>query len=401
MKPGSGMLQRNKFLLPGGVLLLGLAASYALLVGKPKPQPIAPESAAPPVVQVLAAEPADIALTVSTQGSVQPRREINIVSQVGGLVERVDKHFAEGGFFDAGAELVKVEAADYQFALVRALARVADAAQMVAQEKGRGKQAAREWRDLGNEESNQLFLRKPQLAGAQAALRAAEADLGEARLNLQRTSISVPFNGRISEKHVDVGQYITPGTTVARVYDTDVVEVRLPLTDRQVALLDLPLNYQDHTVADGGALVALRARFANREWQWQGRIVRTDASIDVDSRVVYAVAEVEKPFLRDPVSGRPPLSIGLFVRAEIQGRQLRDVVTLPRSALRNDGSVLLVDSDDRLLLRQVSVLKSNARQAWVQGIAVNERVVVSQPALAVAGMAVTVKNVETLAGGLQ
>ena len=401
MKPGSGMLQRNKFLLPGGVLLLGLAVSYLILVGRPKPSPTPPEVAAPPVVQVLAAEPADMVLTVSTQGSVQPRREINIVSQVGGLVERVDKHFAAGGFFDAGIELIKVEAADYQFALVRAEARVADAEQVVAQEKGRGKQAAREWRDLGNEESNQLFLRKPQLAGTQAALRAAEADLGEARLNLQRTSISVPFNGRISEKHVDVGQYITPGTTVARVYDTDVVEVRLPLTDRQVALLDLPLNFQDHTVADGGAPVALHARFANREWQWQGRIVRTDASIDVDSRVVYAVAEVEKPFLRDAASGRPPLGIGLFVRAEIQGRQLRDVVTLPRSALRNDGSVLLVDSDDRLLLRQVSVLKSNARQAWVQGIAVNERVVVSQPALAVAGMAVTVKNVETLAGGLQ
>jgi RND family efflux transporter MFP subunit len=401
MKPVTGMLQRNKFILPGLVLLAGLAVSYVIFVGKPKPRPTEPEATQPPVVQVLAAQPRNLALTVSTQGSVQPRREINIVSQVGGLVERVDEHFADGGFFDAGSELVKVEDADYQVALIRAEARVADAAQVVAQEKGRGKQAAREWRDLGNEESNQLFLRKPQLAGAEAALRAAEADLGEARLNLKRTTISAPFNGRVSEKHVDVGQYITPGTAVARVYDTDVVEVRLPLTDRQVALLDLPLNYQDHSVENTGASVVLRARFADREWAWEGRIVRTDASIDVDSGVIYAVAEVERPFQRNPDTGRPPLAIGLFVTAEVQGRELKDVVTLPRAALRNDGSILLVDGNDRLQQRQVRLLKSNAREAWVQGVAINERVVVSQPALAIAGMAVTVKNVESLAGGLQ
>ncbi len=382
-------------------MLLGMTVSWAVLVGKPIPKPVEPSPRSPPLVEVLAAEPVNLALTVTTQGSVQPRREINIVSQVGGLVEAVDAHFAEGGFFDAGTELVKVEDADYQFALVRAEARVADAAQIVAQEKGRGRQAQREWRDLGNEEANQLFLRKPQLAGVKAALRAAEADLDEARLNLRRTSIKAPFNGRISEKFVDLGQYITPGTAVARVYDTDVVEVRLPLTGRQVALLELPLNYQDHSVQGGGASVSLRARFANREWEWSGNVVRTDASIDVDSRVVYAVVEVEKPFVRDVSSGRPPLSIGLFVEAEIQGRELRQVVALPRNALRNDGTVLLVDAQDRLQPRDVIVLKSNPREVWVQGIAVNERVVVSEPALAVAGMVVTVKNVKSLAGGLQ
>jgi multidrug efflux pump subunit AcrA (membrane-fusion protein) len=145
----------------------------------------------------------------------------------------------------------------------------------------------------------------------------------------------------------------------------------------------------------------LRARFADREWAWEGRIVRTDASIDVDSGVIYAVAEVERPFQRNPDTGRPPLAIGLFVTAEVQGRELKDVVTLPRAALRNDGSILLVDGNDRLQQRQVRLLKSNAREAWVQGVAINERVVVSQPALAIAGMAVTVKNVESLAGGLQ
>lgn len=395
------MKVRQNLLLPAVVAVGGVVVAYFVVTGKPRPEAVAGDAPTPPLVQVVSAEPQDVTLTVTTQGTVQPRREVAIVSQVGGLVVQVSEQFAEGGFFDASSELVKVEDADYQFAMRRAEARVADAAQLVAQEKGRNRQAAREWRDLGNAEANDLFLRKPQLAAAQAAQRAAEADLQEARLNLKRTSISAPFNGRISEKHVDVGQYITPGTPVARVYDTDVVQVRLPLTDRQVALVDLPLNFQDASfVAEGGA-VALRARFADREWEWSGRVVRTDATIDVDSRVVYAVVEVEKPFVRDPASDRPPLSIGLFVEAEIQGRQLSQVATLPRNALRNDGSVLLVDADDRLQSRQVRVLKSNAREVWVQGLRQGERVVTSQPSVAVEGMAVTVRQAGSLLGALQ
>lgn len=395
------MAERRKFMLPAAVLLVGLAVSYILLVGKPTPHPEAPIVASAPLVDVLVVKPEGRVLTVTTQGSIRPRREINIVSQVGGLVEAVDAHFAEGSFFGAGIVLVKVEDADYQFALVRAEARVADAAQLVAMEKGRGRQAAREWRDLGNDESNQLFLRKPQLASTEAALLAAEADLGQARLNLSRTSISTPFNGRISEKYVDVGQYITPGTPIAKVYDTDVVEVRVPLTDRQVALLDLPLNFQEYSQRGNGAAATLRARFADREWEWAGRVVRTDASIDVDSRVVYAVVEVTDPFEPDETLDRPPLAIGLFVEAEIQGRELQQVVNLPRNALRNDGSVLLVDEADRLQAREVRVLKSNPAQVWVQGLNLNDRVVVSRPALAVAGMLVNPRSVEGLARGSQ
>jgi RND family efflux transporter MFP subunit len=390
----------SKRVLPALVLLLGLGLAYALLVGKPDPEPRAPAPERAPVVQVVLAEPGQVALSVTSQGSVRPRREVNIVSQVGGRVQRVAPHFAEGAFFDADTELLKIEDDDYQFDLVRAQARVADARQLVAQEKGRVRQAEREWRDLGNEEANQLFLRKPQLAGAEAALRAAEADLGQARLNLERTSIRVPFNGRISEKHVDLAQYVTPGIPVVRVYATDVVEIRLPLTDRQVGLLDLPLSFENRDqVPEAGADVTFTARFGDREWQWQGQVVRTDASIDVDSRVVYAVAEVQRPFAVAEDSERPPLAIGLFVSAEISGRELPGVSVLPRDALRNDNKVLLVDANDLLQERQVRVLKSNLRQLWVQGLDSGERVVVSRLPVAIVGMRVTAQQRDYLATG--
>jgi RND family efflux transporter MFP subunit len=394
------MLQ-HRYFLPGLVIAGGIALSVLIITGKPRPAPVAQEAPPPPLVEVVMAQPSDVTLTVSSQGTVRPRREINIVSQVDGIVVAADENFADGGFFDAGTVLVQLEDADYRLELIRAEAQVADAAQLVAQEKGRTRQAAREWRDPGNAEANDLFLRKPQLAGAEAALAAARANVEQAKLNLARTSISVPFNGRVREKMVDVGQYVTPGTPVAQVYDTDVVEVRLPLTDRQVALLDLPLNFRAGDAPPAAAAVLLTARFADREWQWPGRVVRTEGSIDVDSRVIYAVVEVDKPFEPDPDSNRPPLSIGLFVEAEIQGRQLSQVATLPRNALRNDGTVLLVDGEDRLATRPVRVLKSARRQVWVQGLQQDDNVVISQPAVAVEGMAVTVRRADGLLGSLE
>lgn len=386
---------------PGLVLLIGLSLAYLVLVSKPSPESRAPVPGRAPVVTVTRVQLQDAALSVNTQGTVQPRRQINVVSQVAGRVEGTSPQFAEGGFFDEDSELVKVEASDYEFALIRAKARVAEAEQLVATEKGRVRQASREWRDLGNDEANQLFLRKPQLASAEAALRAARADLGQAQLNLQRTSISVPFNGRISEKYVDVGQYIALGTPVARVYATDVVEVRLPLTDRQVALLDLPLTFEDNSVIGGtGALVTLSARFAEQQWQWQGQIVRTDASIDLDSRVVYAVVEVEHPFTRVEGSNRPPLGIGLYVDAEIAGRQISQLAILPRQAVRNDSTVLLVDENNRIQPRPVTLVKSNQQQAWLLGLHEQERVVVTHIPLAVAGMEVTPRSAESIAGDI-
>ena len=227
------------------VMVVGAGLSYGLLVGKSQPEPSVPKDTASPMVSVMVVNPKVHALSVETQGTVRPLREINLVSQVGGRVEQVSPRFAEGGFFAAGEALVKVEDIDYQFVIARAESQVAEAQQRVAEEKGRALQAGREWRDLGSEQGNSLFLRKPQVAAAEALLKASEADLEAARLDLSRTSISAPFNGRISEKYVDIGQFVSPGTAIAMVYDTDVVQVRLPLTDRQVALLDLPLSYDN------------------------------------------------------------------------------------------------------------------------------------------------------------
>lgn len=382
------------------VLVVGSGLAYALLVGKPTPAPEPAPAWVPPLVDIVSARPGPRALQVQTQGTVHPHREIQLVSQVSGMIEEVAPSFAQGGFFETGDSLVKVEDVDYRFAIARAESQVAASKQVVAEEEGRALQARREWRDLGSVQANDLFLRKPQLASARASLRAAEADLAAAKLDLERTTVTAPFNGRIREKLVDVGQYISPGTPVASVYGTDLVDIRLPLTDRQVALLQLPLNSGSTQAMDSARPpVTLRARFGNREWEWQGQVVRTDAVIDLDSRVVYAVAEVAQPFESPPGSERPPLSPGLFVHATIAGRTLENVTALPRSALDTDGQVMVVDEQGLALPRQVEILQSDAEQVWLRGLVANERVIVGQLGQVIAGMGVEIRAEQTAAQG--
>ncbi|MGI9283933.1 MAG: efflux RND transporter periplasmic adaptor subunit [Pseudomonadales bacterium] len=214
------VLSKEKWLAPVLVLLIGAALSWFLLTGKPKPEARPIGEPVAQRVEVLRVKPGKHTLTVTTQGSVAPRREIDLVAQVAGTVQAVAGDFAAGGFADAGEMLVQIDRADYEIALMRAKAMLADAEQNLATVKGQARQAKREWRDVGNAEANALFLKKPQVASAQAQLAAAKADLRKAQLDLQRTQISAPFAGRIREKLVDIGQYVTPGLPVARVYAT-------------------------------------------------------------------------------------------------------------------------------------------------------------------------------------
>lgn len=371
------------------VLIVGCMAVAALLFLKPAPRTMDVPEPPPPQVAVVHAQPQTQALTVNSQGTVEPRREIDLVIQVSGQVRWVDDNFVNGGFFQKGDTLLEIDPRDYELALIRAEARVAEAAQLLATEKGRARQAEREWRDLGNEEANQLFLRKPQLAAAEAQLAAARADRDQARLDLERTQVTAPFTGRVREAAADVGQFVSPGARVARIYDSAVAEIRLPLSDKQAALVDLPLGFRGDAENPGPSVV-ISGVVGGERYKWQGHIVRTDASIDVNSRLYYAVAEVVDPFTEHPEQAEVPLVIGLYVNAQISGREIADVVTVPRRALFKNNQVYTLDAENRVRLKTVRVLLTDKDQAWIKGdLAAGESIVVGGQSFLVPGMTVS------------
>ncbi|MCV6614539.1 MAG: efflux RND transporter periplasmic adaptor subunit [Cellvibrionaceae bacterium] len=339
------------------ILLVGAAAIVAVATLKPKPAPKPKEDIKPPQVKLAPAEPGEHRLSVHSQGTVAPRREINLVAEVSGRITKVSEKFVAGGFVEAGEILVEIDPRDYRFALVQAESQVAEARQRLATERGHARQKKREWRDLGNKEANDLFLRKPQIAAAEAALAAAEANRDKAKLSLARTRISLPFAGRIRSTKVDLGQFVNPGTPVAQAYDTSVLEVRLPLTDGEAALLDLPLG----SAAKAGPKVVLQGQVAGEMQQWLGQITRTEASLDTRSRLYYAVAEVNEPF-----AAANPLMVGLFVEAEIAGRALANVIELPKNALYKRKYLYWVDADNKIRRESVRVMKTGEHKVWVK-----------------------------------
>jgi len=375
----------------GKVTFTVLVAGILFIVGvatlKPKPERAKREPPPLLMVEVIDAAPKALSPTIVSQGTVAPKREIDLVSQVSGKVIGVAESYASGSFFRASDKLIQLEPDDYQFSVVRAKAQVAKAEEQVAIEKGRSRQAKREWRDLGDSTANALFLRQPQLAAAEAALESARADLAKANLDLNRTSITTPFQGRIRQTFVDLGQYITPGTRIAKIYSTDVVEVRLPLTDRKASLIDLPVTFENADTINYPS-VTLRSRVGGKDYTWQGKIVRTDASIDIQSRMTYAVAEVQNPFKEDPGSDRPPLSIGLFVEAEISGRQMANAVELPKNILYRGNEVLVLNDNDEISFLTVSVVQSDGDSLVTNTLKPGTRIVGTRIALPVPGMRV-------------
>lgn len=357
------------------ILVPGLAAVIIISTIKPAPVSMPPAEAPLPQVAVVIAEPKTHRLKVASQGTVTPLREIDLVAQVGGSVTSVHEAFVDGGFFSQNDTLVQIDDRDYMFAHQRAKGRVAEAEQLLSTERGRVRQAKREWRDLGNAEANSLFLRKPQLAAAEAGLVSAKAELGKALVDLERARITVPFTGRVRETFVDVGQYVTPGTRIATVYDTSTAEIRLPLSDRQAALIDLPLGF-NATPEDRGPEVEINGVIGGNTYSWLGHIARTDASIDTRSRMYYAVAEVANPFIAATDSSRAvPLIVGLFVEAEIDGRELENVLELPRDAVFKRDKVYVLKRDDstakksaKVVLKTVQVLDKSSEKIWIRAL---------------------------------
>ncbi len=375
------------------LLLVGSLLSWLLLTTKEKPVPQPVVNAATPVVDIVYAQPATHQLYVYTQGTVQPAKEIDVVTQVSGIVEAIAPEFANGAFFQKGQHLLNIEDADYRFALIRAEANVAEAEQVLAVERARAAQAVREWRDLGQEDANALSLRKPQLASALAKLRAAEAGRDEAQLNLDRTHVKVPFNGRVRMKYVDEGQYVSLGTPIVKLYSTDKVEVRLPLTDKQLALLDLPTG----RVTQGSKLptVEFEVLFAGNKQHWEGTLVRTEATVDIKTRVVYAIAEIVDPFSMN--EGRAPLNVGMFVNATISGKALDGVIRLPRNALQIDQKILVLNEDNDIQIKRVDVLQTNKEYVLLTAdIKSGDRIVISNVPMAVSGMKVSPRKVENI-----
>jgi len=331
------------------LVILGTAGliSFRLVISKAPPEKKA-EVPLATLVDVLELQGVDEQFSIRSQGTVKPRTETVLSAEVAGSIVSISPKFVAGGLFARDEELMRIDPTRYEVAVQQAEALL--------------KQRQIEF-DGAEKLRSQGYRAEAELASAATALAAARAGLVTARRDLEKTRIRVPYAGMVRAKETDIGYFVNPGSRLGVVFSTDYAEVRLPLTDADLAFIDLPTE----SGGTAGPMVRLTAVQRGVESSWQAQIVRTEGVVDEKTRVTYVVARVDDPYRRRPdTAAASALPMGTFVGASIEGRTLQNVVRVPRSALRGGDQLLFVDDDERLRIRTVDVLRADASSAWLR-----------------------------------
>jgi RND family efflux transporter MFP subunit len=371
----------KKVIYPALVLLAG--AGIAMLLIMTKPQPQADDYVRPPLtVRTVTVSSQTEHLIVRSQGTVQPRTESQLIPEVSGRVNWMSPQLVTGGRFSEGDPLLRIDNADYRSALARgkaSLKRTAVEKEHAGDELNRLQQLSQQ--NLTSQSQIDEARRRFQVA--EANLSEAQIDVQQAQRDLSRTEITAPYSGRVRSEHVDLGQFVSRGNIIATVYADDYVEVRLPIASSQLAYLDI--SRSGNLASEPHSPVTLTAKLASVQWIWTGELVRAEAEFDARSRMIYGIAKIRNEFDEEQV----PLTVGLYVEAEIQGRLVENVIRLPRSAMREQDQVLVVDKDSRLRFRQVTLLRIEHDEVLIsKGLVDGEVVCVSSLQTVVDGMRV-------------
>jgi len=367
----------GKLMLIVVILAVGVLGMIWLQENGPKASKEAPEVIVP-VVRVVTVAFTDRQLFVETQGRVDPLIRTQAAAEVMGRVLTVSPRFKSGGVFVKGEVMLEIDGSDYVAALAMAESALADAQLSLVREEARAEQSRRDWAKLGRGEPSDLVLGKPQIVSARARVKASDAGVARAKRDLERTKLRAPYDCLIERTYTDLGSYIAPGARLADLYSTGAFEVRLPVTLEEFAYLD---HGDDGIIGDE---VTVQALIAGIMRTWQGSIVRSEGQVDRSTMTMYQVISIE-PNPDDARFCLPPS--GLFVRAKIKGRTMAHVSEIPRSALRQDNSLLVLGLEGKLEIVQVKVARTLEKTVLInEGIKAGDQVIISPMETPVAGM---------------
>jgi len=337
----------------------------------------------PPAVETQVVIPQQYQVKIESQGTVTPRTEIQLMTEISGKIQKVSSQLQTGAKFEKDDPLIFLEKRDFELSLIAAESSLSQARVNYEREKAESELAGKEWKKINGGKASDLTLRKPQLLQAKAILAAAEAVYEQAERNLDRTIIRAPFKGRVRKKMVDVGMVVSPSIAIAQIYATDYVEISLPIAEQDLAFLGIPL---DGSVIKKSSqpYVELFTDFGGQQLSWSGTIIRSSAEIDSKTRMLSVIAQVSDPYRK--TSNTLPLKVGIFVKAAIKGKTFNDIIKIPRFTVR-DNKVWVVNQEGLLDQKQVKILRYEDDSALViEGLNVSDSVLLTRLAVLVKGM---------------
>jgi len=383
----------RRVLIPAGILA-GCVLSAFWLVRNPSQLDEAAPEIIPVAVRVIEVASEPVRLFVESQGKVQAARTVNLSTPVAGTVDWISPKLEAGGYATAGDPLLRLESRDYEIALARSEA----ALQQAIAEEAHARSEFERLRELGERRlaSESQIQNAQRLANVTAArISEIETQLRQARLDLERTELTAPFDAVVQSRRVELGQYANRADNLAVLYGANEVEVRLPLAIRQLGYLDVPLDFRGELDREVAPAVRLKGMYGGKRHFWSGRLVRTEAAIDPDSNSLHAIVRVTQPGaqaaegVKELGKDTIPLPIGLFVEAAISGREIDDIIALPRAVIRNNNQVLVVDAENKMRYRDVEIFRFEEERVLISGgLRPGEIVCVSPIQAVVDGMSV-------------
>jgi len=373
-----------------GVVLAALFLAVMMNVLQPDAEKTSePEAAI--AVKTAIVKKAQLAMHVESQGIVAPRTRTRIISEVSGLVLDVADAFVVGGTFKSGDMLLKLDPTDYEVALQRAKAKVISFKALMELENARSVQAEKEWGMTGRptSEAPLLALRRPYLLEAEANLLQAKAEVRQAEIKLSKTIIRASYAGMVSQKLADIGQFVTMGTAIGETFAIDFVEIRLPLSEKDLTMMD-GLSSQAELRQKQ---ITLTGTVDGIVTSWLATLARSEGVVDELNRSQYIVARVADPYGLDDSDRQVPLRVGTFVKASIQGKVLKDVFKVPRSALLEGSRIGLVDDQALLKIIPVEVASTDDNHYYIsEGLQDGHQIVTSALGTPIEGLKLRIKN---------
>lgn len=359
----------KRIIIPIGILL-GCVLVAVFLIRTPTQLEESSPEIIPVTVRVAEVQVESVNLVVESQGKVQASRTASLSAPVAGPIEWISPALEAGGYVESGQVVIRLESSDFETARARSRATMQQAeaeANHASAELARIEEVAN--RGLASDSQLQDARRQAEVTAARLA--DAEASFRQAELDFERTQIRAPFNAVVASRDVELGQYVNRAQAVAVLFGAEEVEVRVPLAIRQLGYLDIPLGSRGELGENIAPVATLTGYYGGEELQWQGSMVRTEAAIDANSNTVQSIIRVQQP---DPMAeshawtnSRIPLPIGLFVRAEITGKQVADMIALPRSVIRNNNQVLVVDAENKMYFRDVEIFRLEEERVLISG----------------------------------
>lgn len=369
------------------IIIASFSVTVIMIFAKPSPKPVQ-NKFVPPVVETMDAIPQFYNVQINSQGTVVPRTEITLTSEIPGKIDFVSSKIQSGSSFDRGDTLLILDQRDFELALIAAQSSMYQAQVIYEREVAESEVAKKEWSNINGGKASNLALRKPQLDQAKAALAAAEANYQRALLNVERTYIRAPFKGRVRSEFVDIGMVVSPGIPLAQIYAIDKIEITLPIAESDIKFLSIPLDGRVVPFSSQPSMT-LTSSFAGMSQKWNGKILRSAAEIDPRTRMLSVIGQVS---VQSSKNSTIPIKVGMFVNASIEGKSFNNIYVVPREKVR-DGEVWVLNNEGILSKREVQLLRYEKDKALISdGFEKGDKILLTRLDVLVEGMKLEKKD---------